>query len=228
MTRSRPESQSSFRQPVETVKAPCTSHFYYSTEFCNLTNKLITIPVAENWRCWLRVWILVYPNYVDAATQPTSFKVYPRFYRRLQLNRNNPIHTFLWLTSAITWKKIYQDSPYKLRVNPSAGALYPTGIYVQIRGLEGIINGIYHIEVENNCLTLIYELGDDGLDNYVIPNKCINGFIFLVSCVYHRSSWKYQDRSLRYCLLDSGHHLGAIAAFCISSWKQHTTRFWFW
>ena len=104
-----------------------------------------------------------------------------------------------------------------MRVNPSAGALYSTGIYVQIRGLECIINGIYHIEVENNCLTLIYELGDDGLDNYVIPNKCINGFIFLVSCVYHRSSWKYQDRSLRYCLLDSGHHLGAIADFCISS-----------
>jgi len=156
--------------------------------------------------------VQVNPNYVDAATQPTSFKVYPRFYRRLQLNRNNPIHTFLWLTSAITWEKIYQDSPYKLRVNPSAGALYPTGIYVQIRGLEGIIDGIYHIEVENNCLTLIYELGDDGLDNYVIPNKCINGFIFLLIYLYHRSSWKYQDRSLRYCWLDSGHHLGAIAA----------------
>jgi SagB-type dehydrogenase family enzyme len=99
-----------------------------------------------------------------------------------------------------------------LRVNPSAGALYPTEIYVQIRGVEGIIDGIYHIEIENNCLTLIYELIDDGLENYVIPNKRINGFIFLVSCVYHRSSWKYQDRSFRYCLLDSGHHLGAIAA----------------
>ncbi|MBD2695024.1 SagB/ThcOx family dehydrogenase [Anabaena catenula] len=152
------------------------------------------------------------PNYVDASTQPTTFKVYPRFYRRLQLNRNNPIHDFLWLTSAITFEKIYKDEPYQLRVNPSAGALYPTEVYVQIRGVEGIIDGIYHIEVENNCLTLIYELIDDGIENYVIPNKRINGFIFLVSCVYHRSSWKYQDRSFRYCLLDSGHHLGAIAA----------------
>jgi hypothetical protein len=52
----------------------------------------------------------VNPNYVDAATQPISFKVYPRFYRRLQLNRNNPIHNFLWLTSAITLEKIYKDS----------------------------------------------------------------------------------------------------------------------
>jgi nitroreductase len=75
-----------------------------------------------------------------------------------------------------------------------------------------MIDGIYHLEVENNCLTLIYELIDDGLENYIIPGKCINGFIFLISCVYYRSSWKYQNRSIRYCFLDSGHHLGAIAA----------------
>jgi hypothetical protein len=49
----------------------------------------------------------------------------------------------LWLTSAITLEKIYKNSPYKLRVNPSAGALYPTEIYVQIRGVGGIIDGIY-------------------------------------------------------------------------------------
>ncbi len=104
-----------------------------------------------------------------------------------------------------------------MRVNLLTGALYPTKIYGQIRGVDRIIDSIYHIEVENNCLTLIYKLIDDRLENYVIPNKSINGFIFLVSCVYHKSSWKYQDRSLRYCLLDSGHHLGAIAAFCISS-----------
>ncbi|MBD2665182.1 hypothetical protein B6N60_02452 [Richelia sinica FACHB-800] len=152
------------------------------------------------------------PNYVDPSTQPSSVKVYPKFYRRWQLNRQDPIHNFIWLTSAITLEKTYKDVTYQLRVNPSAGALYPTEIYVQMRGIKGIIDGIYHLEIENNCLTLIYELIDDGLENYVTPGKCINGFIFLVSCVYYRSSWKYKNRSLRYCLLDSGHHLGAIAA----------------
>ncbi|MEH2258720.1 SagB/ThcOx family dehydrogenase [Nostoc sp.] len=152
------------------------------------------------------------PNYIDTSTQPSSFKVYPKFYRRVKLNLNNPVHAFISLTSAITLKKVYKDGPYKLRVNPSAGALYPTEVYVQVRGIEGIVNGIYHLEVENNCLTLIYELIDDGLESYIIPGKSINGFIFLVSCVYYRSSWKYQNRSMRYCFLDSGHHLGAIAA----------------
>jgi SagB-type dehydrogenase family enzyme len=152
------------------------------------------------------------PNYVDASTQPSAFKVYPKFYRRVKLNLNNPVHSFISLTSAITLEKVYKDGPYKLRVNPSAGALYPTEVYVQIRGIEGMVDGIYHLEVENNCLTLIYELIDDGLENYIIPGKSINGFIFLISCVYYRSSWKYHNRSIRYCFLDSGHHLGAVAA----------------
>ncbi|YAF97017.1 MAG: nitroreductase family protein [Nodularia sp. CChRGM 3473] len=152
------------------------------------------------------------PNYVDASTQPVAFKVYPKFYRRVQLNLNNPMHSFIWLTSAVTFEKVCQDVPDKLRVNPSAGALYPTEVYVQIRGISGIVDGIYHLEVENNCLTLIYELIDDGLESYIIPGRSIKGCIFLISCVYYRSSWKYQDRSLRYCFLDSGHHLGAVAA----------------
>jgi hypothetical protein len=120
------------------------------------------------------------PNYVDASTQPSPFKVYPKFYRRVKLNLNNPVHSFISLTSAITLEKVYKDGPYKLRVNPSAGALYPTEVYVQVRGIEGMVNGIYHLEVENNSLTLIYELIDDGLENYIIPSKCINGFIFLI------------------------------------------------
>jgi len=150
-------------------------------------------------------------NYVDASTQPTSFKFYPKFYRRFPLI-NLPIYDFIRLSSAITFNKLYRDGSTDLRVNPSAGALYPTEIYVQLRGVKGTIDGIYHLEVANNCLTLIYELIDDGIESYVLPNYIVKGTIFLVSCVYYRSSWKYKNRSLRYCFLDSGHHLSAIEA----------------
>ena len=156
--------------------------------------------------------VMLDPNYVDARTQPSAFKSYPRFYRRFKLNEQNPIHNFIRLTSAITLKKKYKYDSYQLRVNPSAGALYPTEIYVQIRGIKGLIDGIYHLEVATDSLTLIYELIDDGLESYIAPNCLVKGFIFLVSCAYYRSSWKYKNRSLRYCFLDSGHHLGAIAS----------------
>lgn len=156
--------------------------------------------------------VMMNPNYIDASTQPLAFKRYPHFYQRFTLNSDNNLHSFIRLTSAITWKKFYGNDSYFLRVNPSAGALYPTEIYLQVRGVKGFIDGIYHLEIETNSLTLIYELIDDGLDNYILHHQLVKGFIFLVSCAYFRSSWKYKNRSLRYCFLDSGHHLGAIEA----------------
>jgi SagB-type dehydrogenase family enzyme len=157
------------------------------------------------------------PNYVDARTQPASFKTYPHFFRRFPLDPNHPIHQFLSLTSAITYHKQYRDGTHLLRVQPSAGALFPTELYVQLRGISGMLDGIYHLEPEQNTLTLIYELIDDGLEGYFNDARLIKGCILLVSCVYFRSSWKYKNRSLRYCFLDSGHHLGAIEAAAYGS-----------
>ena len=126
--------------------------------------------------------VMLDPNYVDWLTQPTTFKIYPHFYRRFQLDDNNPIHNFIRLTNTITFEKKSKYDSYQLRVNPSAGALYPTEIYIQIRGVKGFIDGIYHLEVATNSLTLIYELIDDGLESYILPNCLVKGFIFLVSC----------------------------------------------
>ncbi|MEO1145238.1 MAG: SagB family peptide dehydrogenase [Cyanobacteria bacterium J06638_22] len=161
------------------------------------------------------------PNYVDARTQPHAFKTYPHFFRRFPLEPTHPIHRFLSLTSAITYQKHYRDSTHLLRVQPSAGALYPTELYVQVRGFSGMLDGIYHLEPETSTLTLIYELIDDGIEAYFTDTdndtRLVNGCILLVSCVYFRSSWKYKNRSLRYCFLDSGHHLGAIEASAYAS-----------
>ncbi len=114
--------------------------------------------------------VLIDPNYVDASTQPTALKFYPKFYRRFPLETDNSLHSFIRLTSTITFKKNYKDGLYALRVNPSAGALYPTELYVQVRGIKGMIDGIYHLEVATDSLTLIYELIDDGLEAYILPN----------------------------------------------------------
>ncbi|MEB3279860.1 MAG: SagB/ThcOx family dehydrogenase [Lyngbya sp.] len=152
------------------------------------------------------------PNYVDASTQPSCYKSYPQFYPRFPLNSDRKVENLIRLSSQITFEKTYGKSCYQLRVNPSAGALYPTELYVQIRGVQGLIDGIYHVEVARNSLTLIYQLIDDGVEDYILPNYWVKGLIILVSCVYFRSSWKYKDRSLRYCFLDAGHHLGAVEA----------------
>jgi len=98
-----------------------------------------------------------------------------------------------------------------LRANPSAGGLYPSEIYIQLRGIKSLVNGIYHYEALENRLTLIHELSNDGVEFY-FEDKTQKKIIFLISNAYFRSAWKYEKRAIRYILLDSGHLLGSIYA----------------
>ena len=53
---------------------------------------------------------------------------------------------------------------------------------------------------------------EEGLEPYFGYKTAMRGYLFLVSAVYYRSSWKYKNRAFRYCLLDAGHLLGSIEA----------------
>jgi SagB-type dehydrogenase family enzyme len=151
-------------------------------------------------------------SYLDWGGQPSTFKVYPKRFARFILQKALKEHLFLYLTGGISAKKNYASGDYFLRINPSAGALYPNEIYFQVRGVEGFEDGVYHFEVKNSSITLLKRLEDDGLERDLALKKPIKGFIFLLSAYYFRSSWKYKTRAFRYALLDSGHLLGAIEA----------------
>jgi SagB-type dehydrogenase family enzyme len=152
--------------------------------------------------------------FLDWRSQPKNYKTYPHFYPRFDIRDFE--YRDLSLIGEITYKKEYSDGTYFLRTVPSAGGLYPCEVYIQIRSQKGYIDGIYHYEPLSNKLTLLYEISDDGVESYFGDISRENGFIFFVSSVYFRSSWKYRDRSIRYILLDSGHQLGAIyASMCV-------------
>lgn len=148
------------------------------------------------------------PNFLDWGTQPRNFKRYPHFYRRYKTDTVEE----LGLIGGITMKKSAGESVYYLRTVPSAGALYPCEVYIQLRGQAGLVDGIYHYEPLHDTLTLIHELGEDGAEAY-LPGEEKFGMVFLIASVYFRSSWKYRDRAIRYILLDAGHQIGTIAAF---------------
>lgn len=152
------------------------------------------------------------PNRMDWALQPWVYKTYPKQYKRIALKRSYKWHSIVYYTAAISTQKFYPPSTYRhLRINPSAGALYPNELYFQARGVEGFEDGIYHYEVESNQAVLLYGLGEnEGIEPYINSSKTLNGLIFLVSSVYYRSSWKYKNRAFRYVLLDAGHLLGTI------------------
>lgn len=147
-------------------------------------------------------------QFIDWRTQPRSFKTYPEFFRRYKLDDYEELK-FIKNFGKITTTKKYGKEEVNLRTNPSAGGLYPCEIYIQIRGIKGFLSGIYHYEVLEDSLCLIHELSNDGLEYYFNENSS-KKFIILISNVYFRSSWKYNNRASRYLLLDIGHQLASI------------------
>ncbi|WP_373069718.1 SagB family peptide dehydrogenase [Sulfurimonas sp.] len=148
---------------------------------------------------------------MDWQSQPVNHKLYPHFNQRFKIDDYEELKD-LNLIGGITYEKKYPNGTYYLRSVPSAGGLYPCEVYIQIRGVKGLLNGIYHYEPYSASLTLLQEIEKDGVEHYFKEQNQEKGLVFMISSVYFRSSWKYRDRSIRYILLDSGHQLGSIYA----------------
>jgi SagB-type dehydrogenase family enzyme len=153
------------------------------------------------------------PNRVNWDNPPNRFKFYPQEYKRINLSSQNENYNFLYMIAGISAKKTYPNMEYYLRVNPSAGALYPNEIYFQVRNSDGFEDGIYYFEVGSSSVVLLKELKkDEGIEDLLGISFVVDGFIFFISSIYFRSSWKYKNRAFRYCLLDAGHIIGSMEA----------------
>ena len=153
------------------------------------------------------------PNRVDWNNPPNKFKFYSKDYKRVHLNSSNQNYNFLYLISGISAKKTYPTGEYYLRINPSAGALYPNEVYFQVRNVDGFEDGIYHLEVGTSSVVLLKKFEkNEGIEELLELSYSVDGFIFFISSIYFRSSWKYKNRAFRYCLLDAGHLIGTMEA----------------
>ncbi|AXX90260.1 dehydrogenase [Arcobacter suis] len=153
------------------------------------------------------------PNRVDWNNPPNKFKFYSKDYKRVPLTSSTQNYNFLYLISGISAKKSYPSGEYYLRINPSAGALYPNEVYFQVRNVDGFEDGIYHLEVGSSSAVLLKTFeNNEGIEKLLGLTYSVDGFIFFISSIYFRSSWKYKNRAFRYCLLDAGHLLGTMEA----------------
>ena len=162
-------------------------------------------------------------QFIDWRTQAKNYKSYPNFFRRFNIDEYEELK-FIKNFGKITQTKTYGNETLNLRVNPSAGGLYPCEIYIQIRGVKALLPGIYHYEPLSNSLVLIHELSLDGIELY-FNNSSQQKFIFLISNVYFRSSWKYEKRAIRYLLLDTGHQLASMYVALKLANIEHTISF---
>jgi len=94
------------------------------------------------------------------------------------------------------------------RTVPSAGGLFPLEVYVLVREVNGVTDGIYHYNLRNHSLELLRagrwfsELEQALISAPFILNA---NLIFFLSAVFKRTQKKYGPRGYRYILLEAGH-----------------------
>lgn len=160
-------------------------------------------------------------GYLDWSSQPSLFKHYPEFLFSYSFAEVEALHR-VELSRMISSTKEIGAKPYHQLTVPSAGNLHPIELYVQIRGIKGVLSGIYHVDALKREIVLIREVDADGLEPSVGLKASVNGMLFIISSVPFRAEWKYANRSIRYCYLDAGHQLATLSA-SLKLYKQKMT-----
>jgi SagB-type dehydrogenase family enzyme len=97
---------------------------------------------------------------------------------------------------------------HSLRAAPSAGALYPIECYPVLHRVDGLEQGVYHYAVQEHQLELL-KAGAHGGE--IVRHGLMQQFlgeanlVLVFTAVFQRLRWKYQERSYRYALLETGH-----------------------
>jgi len=166
-------------------------------------------------------------GYMDWETQPDPFRryedcelllldeapltnepVYDQVFqcgiiRARPLDRASVSQLFYDSLALSAWKEL-GHARWSLRVNPSSGALYPTEGYLLAGPIPGLADSsaLYHYSPFHHGLELRKRLALD------LP---ADSFLVGLTEIHWRESWKYGERAFRYCNLDAGHAIAAIA-----------------
>jgi SagB-type dehydrogenase family enzyme len=108
----------------------------------------------------------------------------------------------------ITGECKYKDGEIALtRTVPSAGGLYPLEIYVNIRHVEHLTNGLYHYDVFHHSLEPLEKDCSEMLGAYLMSQNFVEeaNVLVMMSAVFLRTLRKYGPRGYRYILFEAGH-----------------------
>lgn len=124
----------------------------------------------------------------------------------------------LYFTNGITAIARGDDGEHFFRAAPSAGALYPTELYVAVRDHPDLAEGVYNYNVRAHSLVEVVPrgFGPSGeelfrkLSAACLGHKALREakLALIATAIYWRSAWRYGPRAFRRCMLDTGHVLG--------------------
>lgn len=123
----------------------------------------------------------------------------------------------LQLSLAVNAWKTYGPSRWAVRVNPSSGNLHPVEAYVRVRHWPGLADGLYHYRPDDHVLEL---RGEPPETADASPDSSTPSLELALTSVMWREAWKYGERAFRYCQLDTGHAVAAVAyAAAVLGWQ---------
>ncbi|MEM8504537.1 MAG: SagB/ThcOx family dehydrogenase [Cyanobacteria bacterium P01_D01_bin.1] len=119
----------------------------------------------------------------------------------------------------------FSGEPMYLRSAPSAGGLYPAELYVVSRGTSLLPAGLYNYQVRTHSLWRFWDdhpWQDLQAACFWHPSLETTQLAIVVTTIFQRSAWRYQDRAYRRVLLDSGHLLGNLeVAATLCDYRPH-------
>ena len=129
------------------------------------------------------------------------------------------VSLFLEYAMGISAWKAAGQTRWALRVNPSSGNLHPTECHLILPPASDLPGGIYHYSPLLHALEKRASLPPTVSD--VLQRHFSGpGFLLALSTIFWRESWKYGERAYRYCNLDGGHALAALAlAARLNQWQ---------
>lgn len=120
------------------------------------------------------------------------------------------LSSFLRHAAGLTAWKVLGPDRWSLRVNPSSGNLHPSELYLLLPAGIAWDAGVYHYNVHDHVLE----------QRLALPAEAIRGASLVITSVLQRELWKYGERGLRYCLLDTGHLLAQCqASAALNGWR---------
>ena len=112
------------------------------------------------------------------------------------------------------WKSV-GEARWALRCNPSSGNLHPTECYLITDPRPGLPGGVWHYVSRDHRLE--HRAQDAQAHPPAPPDAPL---VLALTSVQWREAWKYGLRAYRYCQLDLGHALGALAyAAAVLGWR---------
>jgi SagB-type dehydrogenase family enzyme len=156
-------------------------------------------------------------SYVPLSTNPFSNAPLKRSSQWTELEKPlAELSRILYFGNGVTAIVPYPPSPLLMRAAPSAGGLYPNELYVISKNYQsGVGSGLFNYQVKTHSICQIAQ-GDSTMDD--LQEICFGhpalkdcDLAIVVTGVFERSTWRYQDRAYRRVLLDAGHILGNLS-----------------